>query len=230
MTVRRLPPVVGPPSDDPPPGLADDHPMRAVTRAVAFEPDGWNPARRAQVEALFDELAADWSTRDVPGREAPIIDAFARGVTAAPAGPRRLGLDVGAGDGINARHLAPQVEVLVTVDLSVEMLRAAPPSLRRLRADASQLPLADGRVDVLVLANCFLFPAEVPRVLSPTGVLVWVNSRGTGTPIHLSAEEVDRALPDRWDGVSSQAGWGTWSVHWRRADGGSEPAVATPGP
>ncbi len=215
MTVTALAPVVPPPDDDPPPGLADGHPMRAITRAVAFEVDGWNEARRAQVEALFDELAEQWSTRDVPGREAPILDAFARGVTAAPSGPRRLGLDVGAGDGINARHLTPQVETLVTVDLSAEMLATAPRSLRRLRADASRLPLADGRVDVVILANCFLFPDEVARALAPRGVLVWVNSRGTGTPIHLAAEEVDLALPGEWDGVSSQAGWGTWSVHWR---------------
>jgi len=54
-------------------------------------------------------------------------------------------------------------------------------------------------------------------VLASTGVLVWVNSRGTGTPIHLPADDVDRALGGGWDGVASAAGWGTWSVHWRRA-------------
>lgn len=214
--ITALPVEVGPPADDPPPGLADDHPMRAITRAIAFEPDGWTEARRAEVERLFDGLAPEWSSRDVAGREAPILDAFARGVPAAPAGPRRLGLDVGAGDGLNARHLAPFVETLVAVDLATEMLRAAPPSLRRLRADAARLPLADRAVDVLVLANCFLFPAEVDRVLASTGVLVWVNSRGTGTPIHLPADDVDRTLGGGWDGVASAAGWGTWSVHWRR--------------
>jgi hypothetical protein len=45
--------------------------------------------------------------------------------------------------------------------------------------------------------------------------VVWVNSRGTGTPIHLLASEVDAALPGAWTGVASTAGWGTWSVHWR---------------
>jgi len=85
----------------------------------------------------------------------------------------------------------------------------------RVQGDASRLPTPDGAVDVLVLANAFLFPAEVERALSPTGVVVWVNSRGTGTPIHLLATEVDAALPGEWAGVASTAGWGTWSVHWR---------------
>ena len=63
----------------------------------------------------------------------------------------------------------------------------------------------------------FLFPAEVERVVAPHGVVVWVNSRGPETPIHLTAHEVDEALGHGWDGVASQAGWGTWSVHWRTA-------------
>ena len=65
----------------------------------------------------------------------------------------------------------------------------------------------------------FLFPAEVDRVLAPEGVVVWVNSRGSETPIHLTADEVDRALPGHWDGVASRAGWGTWSVHRRAIEG-----------
>ena len=84
-----------------------------------------------------------------------------------------------------------------------------------MQGDGSRLPLADRSIDALILVNMFLFPAEVDRVLAATGVVVWVNSRGPETPIHLTADEVDQALPGRWDGVSSSAGWGTWSVHWR---------------
>jgi SAM-dependent methyltransferase len=212
-----LPGTIAPAPGDPPPGLAADHPMRAVTRAVAFDPQAWNVEMRQQVADLFDSLADEWSTRDLPGREAPVVDAFDRGLAAAPPAPRRVGLDIGAGSGLQTRHLAPHLPVLVSVDLSIEMLVRAPSEPgHRLQADASVLPVADAAVDVLVLCNAFLFPAEADRVLAPEGVVVWVNSRGTGTPIHLLATEVDDALPGHWDGVASTAGWGTWSVHWRR--------------
>jgi len=214
--ITELPGTIEPADGDPPPGLAADHPMRAVTRAVAFDPDGWTEERRQQVVALFDELADDWSSRDVPGREAPLLDALDRGFVAAPAATRRVALDIGAGNGLNTRHLAPHFAVLGTVDISLEMLRhaSAAPAVR-VQGDASRLPVADRSIDVLVLANAFLFPAEVDRVLATDGVVVWVNSRGTGTPIHLLATEVDHALPGDWTGVASVAGWGTWSVHWR---------------
>lgn len=214
--ISELPGTIAPEPGDAPPGLAADHPMRAVTRAVAFDPAGWNAAVRRQVADLFDSLADEWSSRDVPGREAPLVDAFDRGLAAAPPAPRRVGLDIGAGNGLHTRHLAPLLPVLASVDLSFEMLVRAPAApAHRLQADASVLPVADASVDVLVLCNAFLFPVEADRVLAPEGVVVWVNSRGAGTPIHLLATEVDDALPGRWDGVASTAGWGTWSVHWR---------------
>lgn len=214
--ITVLPGTIEPAAGDPAPGLASDHPMRAVTRAVAFDPDGWTEERRLQVMALFDELADDWSSRDVPGREAPLLDALDRGIAAAPLADRRVALDIGAGNGLNTRHLVPRFAVLGTIDISFEMLRHAPAEpAARVQADGSRLPVADRSIDVLALANAFLFPAEVERVLATDGVVVWVNSRGTGTPIHLLATEVDHALPGDWTGVSSAAGWGTWSVHWR---------------
>lgn len=214
--ITDLPGTIEPAQGDPPPGLASDHPMRAVTRAVAFDRDGWTDARRQQVADLFDALADDWSSRDVPGREAPVLDALDRGLDAAPSARRAVAVDIGAGDGIHSRHLAPHFDVLVSVDLSRQMLRNAPagPALR-VQGDASRLPMPARSVDALILANAFLFPAEVDRVLAPAGVAIWVNSRGTGTPIHLLSTEVDDALPGDWNGVASTAGWGTWSVHWR---------------
>ncbi|CAN5629398.1 hypothetical protein BH10ACT1_BH10ACT1_19840 [soil metagenome] len=216
MGIRELPGTIAPAEGDPPPGLAADHPMRAVTRAVAFDPEGWTSERRTQVTALFDDLADDWSSRDIPGREAPVLDALDRGLAAAPAAERRFALDIGAGNGLHSRHLAPHFPLLASVDISGEMLRNAPAAPAfRVQGDASRLPVADGSVDALVLANAFLFPVEVQRVLAPAGVVIWVNSRGAGTPIHLLATEVDQALPGPWTGVGSTAGWGTWSVHWR---------------
>ena len=57
-----------------------------------------------------------------------------------------------------------------------------------------------------MLVNCFLFPEEVDRVLAPDGVVVWVNSSGAETPIHLPPDDVAAALPGRWTGVESTAG------------------------
>lgn len=215
--IAELPVLVDGPADGPPAGLSADHPMRRVTRQIAFEPGAWDAERRNQVTELFNGLAEDWSSRDVSGREAPILDALDRGLAAAPSADRRVALDVGGGNGINTRHLVPTFPNVITVDIAPEMLRlAADRSPRRVLADSASLPVADRAVDAVLLINAFLFPREVQRVLSPDGVVVWVNSRGVGTPIHLPAADVDRALPGEWTGVSSSAGWGTWSVHWRR--------------
>jgi SAM-dependent methyltransferase len=194
---------------------AVDHPMRKVTRAVAFEPDAWTPERQAEVAALFDELAPGWNSRDVPDRHWTIDDALDRGLAAAPVSDHRVALELGGGTGLNLKTIGERFETIVTLDLSSEMLRLAPPDAARVQGDGSRLPLADGSVDALILINMFLFPAEADRVVSPHGVVVWINSRGPETPIHLTAEEVDGCLPGEWDGVASTAGHGTWSVHWR---------------
>lgn len=202
--------------------------MRALTRAVAFDPEGWTRARRDEVAHLFDTLAPDWHTRTGPGRLHPLRDALDRGLARAPAGGRRTCLDVGAGIGLFSEPLLDHFDLVCSVDLSLEMLRHnTDERVARLNADASRLPVADGSVDVLVLANCFLFGHEAVRALAPAGVVVWVSSRGTDTPIHLTADEVDDVLrtadpAGEWTGVGSAAGWGTWSVHWR-AGGSLEP-------
>jgi ubiquinone/menaquinone biosynthesis C-methylase UbiE len=100
------------------------------------------------------------------------------------------------------------------------MLRRAPPeSGPRVQADAACLPLADHSFDCVTLVNALLFPDEMNRVLKPAGWLVWVNSLGDRTPIHLSAADVAKAMPGGWSGVSAEAGWGTWCVL-RRGDPG----------
>ena len=58
------------------------------------------------------------------------------------------------------------------------LLRAPAEPGHRVLADGARLPLADGAASAVVLVNCFLFPAEVDRVLGPDGVVVWVNSSG----------------------------------------------------
>jgi SAM-dependent methyltransferase len=179
--------------------------MRRVTEEVALCPDGWSKERASKVTELFDGLAADWHTRDLPGRHAPLDDAIARG------GPLRSPLlELGSGTGMATPRLAAVTSPVICADLSMSMLRLAPPIAPRVRADASRLPFADGTFATLVLINMFLFPAEADRVLADDGTLVWVNSVGVATPIHLSAEQVDEALPGTWEGVAGEAGYGTW--------------------
>lgn len=182
--------------------------MRKVTRQVAFEPGGWTGERRGKVETLFDELAPEWHTREHPYRTQPLIDAFERGDVGGG-----VCLELGSGTGIATPWLVERFSLVLAVELSAGMLELAPAGVgTRMRADGSRLPLRDGSIDAAVLVNMFLFPAEMARVIAPTGVLVWVNTSGADTPIHLPADEVDAAMPGDWSGVASEAGWGTWAV------------------
>lgn len=184
-----------------------DHPMRKVTRQVAFEPGGWTPERAAKVAALFDGLAGDWGERDVANRAEALRDALDRG------GPLRAPVvEIGAGTGASAVVLTERLGPTLALDLSWEMVRRIPTSVGRLRADSAALPVRTGSAATVVLVNALLFPAEVDRVLAPGGAVVWVNSLGDATPIHLPAADVEAALPGGWTGVASEANWGTWTV------------------
>ena len=146
-----------------------------------------------------------------------IVDALERGLAAAPEARRSVAIELGGGTGLNRSTLASRFGTLITIDISPEMLALVPDGTIPVLGDGSRLALPDGSVDALLLINMFLFPAEADRVVSPDGVVVWVSSRGPETPIYLAADEVDRALPGDWDGVAATAGYGTWSVHWRRS-------------
>lgn len=189
--------------------------MREVTKLAAFDPAFWDAERAAQVRATFDNLAPEWNTRDRRGRLAPLVDALDRG------GPIVLGccLELGSGTGLATPLLAGRFECVAALDLSARMLAEAPDVAPRLLADASRLPFRDGCADAVVLVNALLFPPEVERVLaSPHGTLIWVNTSGPATPIHLAAGEVGAALGGGWDGVASETGQGTWAVFRRRGE------------
>lgn len=205
--IRALPRIM-PALPDRPEAGGPDHPMRKVTRQVAFEPDGWTPERATKVAELFNALAPEWHTRMSETRQEPLRDALERGGVK---GGRCV--EVGSGTGYGTRELVGSFDEVIAVDIALEMLRRAPGDLGpRVLADGAALPLADGAADAVVLVNALLFPAEVARVLAPAGALVWVNSLGDATPIHLSAADVAKALPGNWDGPASEAGWGTWCV------------------
>jgi ubiquinone/menaquinone biosynthesis C-methylase UbiE len=187
--------------------------MRVMTRrAAGLEPPPWDDAARTEVADLFDSLASEWHTRTSPERAAVLVDALERGLGGrVPTG--QVCVELGAGIGAYTPLLAERWSTVVATEIAMEMLHQDPASAgSRMLADSARLPLRDGTADAFVLVNTFLFPAEVERVLAPDGVLVWVNSSGVNTPIHLPATDVMAALPAGWSGVTSQAGVGTWCV------------------
>ena len=186
-----------------------DHPMRVMTRrAAGLIGPPWDADARREVADLFDSLAPEWHTRTSDARTRVVLDALERGAVGG-----HTVLELGSGIGAYTAPLAERFDRVVSLDLSVEMLRlAAGEPGARVLADSSVLPLADSSVDTVVLINMLLFPDEVDRVLAPGGTVVWVNSSGESTPIHLRADEVATALPGAWTGVASRAGIGLWSV------------------
>ena len=203
---------------EPDSGVGDEHPMRRVTRQVAFE-DGWSAGRARKVADLFDGMAAGWDgPRSGLVRTAPIRDALARGDMR----PEGRWLELGAGTGVGTRILAPALAAaggsMVAVDLALEMLKRSPTKAAPLlQGDASGLPFADGVFDGVAMINMLLFPSEVDRVLTAHGGrLLWINTSGDRTPIHLSAEDFLSALPgaDRglWSAIWARSGTGFWVV------------------
>ncbi len=208
MTVTELDPVL--------PVVAPDHlggadsPIRKVTRQVAFE-GAWDPERAGKIAALFDGMAAEWdrAERFAPERWAPLHDALDRGDV-----PDGTVVELGSGTGMGTRVLVERDRrPAAALDISREMLAHAPAELApRLRGDASRMPFPDASVDVVVMVNALLFPDELDRILASDGRLVWVNTVGEQTPIHLPAADVAAAMPGEWGGVASRAGTGIWAV------------------
>ncbi|MGH9085662.1 MAG: class I SAM-dependent methyltransferase [Acidimicrobiales bacterium] len=201
-----------------PSGLGSpEHPMRVMTRRAAGLVDPpWDDEARSEVTAYFDQLASDWHTRTSPQRDAVVADALERGLAATGAVGGTC-VELGSGIGAYTPMLAASWDTVLAVEVSLEMLRLAPVDVgSRVLADGAQLPMADARADAVVLVNCFLFPEEVGRVLGRGGLVVWVNSSGAETPIHLTPTEVVTALPGTWEGVRATAGVGEWCVLRRR--------------
>ncbi len=193
----------------PGPFAGPDHPMRRLTRSTAFgEP--WTGAAATRVASVFDGLASEWSERHVdPAKAAPVLDAIERGRP--PLDARWI--ELGSGTGAGCRVLHGLVREQVSVDLSEQMLSHAPSGFApKVHADSCRLPFAGDVADVVLMINMILFPTEVDRVLRPDGHVVWVNTLGDQTPIHLPPADVAAALPGAWTGVASHAGTGLWAV------------------
>lgn len=204
---------------------AQRHPMRTVTYAAAAEVGAWSGDTPAQVQSTFDDLAGEWHTKHGPDSLAAVADAVHRGGLTAREQLAHLHfpdqrtdrvpwwLELGAGDGWASSLLSGHAPCLLAADLSAQMLAHSPSDgVLRVQADAAALPLDDNSVTVAVLINMLLFPNELDRVIAPGGSLLWLSSRGPATPIHLTADQVTKAMPGRWGGVASGHGTATWSV------------------
>lgn len=191
----------------PPPGTADV--FRAFARDLAAGRRPWTAETARFVAAQFDELAADWDATRATGRDDPLRDALTRG------GPLPVGpcLELGSGTGLFTPLLSTVFPQVISVDLSLRMLRQAHGrSPVRVQVDASALPLPGSAVAAVAAIDMLLFPTETARVLTHDGVLLWINQLGSDGPLYLPATAVAAALPGTWQATESEAGWGSWAV------------------
>src|SRR4051794_1498726 len=115
------------------------HPMRVMTRELAFVPDAWTSERQEQVANLFASLAPEWSSRDLPERHDALRDAVHRGGPFPP-GPC---LEVGAGTGSETPDLQEVFATVISTDFSLEMLQHFQAATPTLQADGAHLPVPD---------------------------------------------------------------------------------------
>jgi SAM-dependent methyltransferase len=203
--------VPAPPDRPRRPGAAE---TQLWSRQLAENTVTWAPADAAAAVDDYARLAPCWDTERGGYRPVPLADALARG------GPLPTGIcaQVGAGTGLLTPMLLAVWPSVIDIDLSPDML-ARSDAPWRVRADASRLPLPDGVVAAVVLADAPFFAVEVDRVLAPDGVVVWSNALGDAAPHHVPTAVLLRALAagrTAWRAVTSEAGWGSWAV-FRRA-------------
>jgi len=206
--VVHLEPVIHA-TGDPPDDIGTGHVMRAITERVAADPTSWTPAVAAQVADFFGELAPQWQTETSARSQVALADLLARAGAELTTPVLELGAGTGSGTGALAAHFGH----VVAGDLTSGMIQRLPAALAsRVQFDASVLPVRSGSIATLVCVNMFLFADEARRVLGPHGAVIWVNSIGERTPIHLSAERLAEPLGDDFAVTASRAGWGTWAV------------------
>jgi SAM-dependent methyltransferase len=155
------------------PSISDDSPA-GDPGAAAARSQGVNPppAQRHRQARSFGVAAAEYE-RGRPPYPAAAIDWLL------PPGAKRVA-DVGAGTGKLTKQLHERgLEVIAVEPLAGmrDQLRRTAPGVPVLAGTAEQLPLADGSVDVVLLAQAWHWAdppraiPEIARVLSPGGRL-----------------------------------------------------------
>jgi SAM-dependent methyltransferase len=174
---------------------------RFATNIAVRNPRLW-PLLRPLVRREFDALAPVWDAIRMDDTFAP-YEAALDAVEPPPARVLDLGTGTGAGAFILGRRF-PDAEI-VGADLSERMLaqadRQLPADLRGRvsfqRADAAELPFADGSFDLVAHANMIPFFDEVTRVLRAGGQALFAFSSGATTPIYVPPEKLRAALERR---------------------------------
>ncbi len=137
--------------------------------------------RRALSRAWLQDGVADLYERGRPGWPPELLEALPL-----PDGPK---LDLGAGTGKLTRLLDPPVVAVEPSEAMLDRLRVAAPHADALIGRAEAIPVADGSVDAVLVADAFHWfatdaaVAEIARVLRPGGLLalLW-HLPGEGLP------------------------------------------------
>ncbi len=159
--------------------------------------------------ASFAAAAAEYE-RGRPGWPAELLDAL-------PLGADATVLDLAAGTGKLTRVLGARYRRVVAVEPLDELravLARAAPSAEALAGRAEAIPLADGAVDGVLVAQAFHWfeqdtaVAEIGRVLRPGGVLalLW-NERRPGTDSPLPPAYAERFAELRAEVVLPGVAW-----------------------
>jgi ubiquinone/menaquinone biosynthesis C-methylase UbiE len=106
-------------------------------------------------------------------------------------------LDLAAGTGKLTRALAESGATVIAVEPVAEMRAALPSSVRAVDGTAERIPLEDGAVELVTVAQAFHWfdgaaaLAEIHRVLRPGGrlALIW-NRRLEGDPLNQAIDEL----------------------------------------
>ncbi len=178
---------------------------RLQARLLADDADH---AAAAELIASYRQMAAEW------GAWAEQFGDYALPVAAGLgyARPQPVAVELCCGSGQATAELVRAGYRVLALDSSLAMLAAVPPApaVGRVAADVRRLPLADASCPLVVGLNAVLVPAEVRRVLSPDGQLLWGCSFGPGTPLYVAPEELLDHLGSGWVGQYGRAGRGEW--------------------
>jgi ubiquinone/menaquinone biosynthesis C-methylase UbiE len=174
---------------------------RLATNVAVRTPALWR-LLRPLVRKQFDAIAPQWDAMLMEDSFVPFETAL-QAVEPAPSRALDLGTGTGRGAIAVARHF-PAAEV-VGADMSERMLseaeRRVPPEVRERvrfeRAEASELPFADGSFELVTHANMIPFFDEVARVLAPGGQALFAFSSGPTTPIYVPSDRLRKELERR---------------------------------